>query len=180
MPVTRISVRDLKSKLDRKQPLLILDVREGFCDSDRMIPGAVHIDAKDINPSLFNLPHDTEIIVYDNASREERASRIVEALTNAGYCAEALLGGWDDWLKAGFPTVDRQELTTTQALRAASAEADQEQVSGRTAEEAREVEEPHAEGTVGGLLEASRELAQVSMEAAAKRALDLVKSVIRR
>ena len=104
----RLSVRDLKRKMDAGVALLIIDVRGGFCDSDRMIPGAIHIDAKDINPHLFNLGHDLEVVVYGNQDQDDATLKVADALQAAGFCAEALQGGWNAWLEAGFPTEARQ------------------------------------------------------------------------
>lgn len=108
---TQVSVRELKEKMERGQPLLVLDVREGFNESDQMIPGAIHVDAKHLAPDLFKLPHDAEIIVYDCSPQNAMALKVAEALVKAGFCAEALIGGWDQWKKAGYPTEARHEIS---------------------------------------------------------------------
>lgn len=166
----RLSVRDLKAKLDAGQALLILDVRQGFSDSDRMIPGALHVDARDLNPKLFNMSHDVELVVYDNKRQEDDAMRVADALQAAGFCARALQGGWDEWLKAGFPTEARQERSIrehTGNLQAQQEEGGAKEAAGAM-EEARQRLEDRAEGVthaVGDL---------------ASRALHLVQSLIRR
>lgn len=109
MIVHRLSVRDLKRKMDEGQALLIIDVRTGFCDSDRMIPGAIHVDGRDLNPHLFNLGHDVEIVVYGTLDQDDAALKVADALQAAGYCAEALQGGWNAWLESDFPTEARHE-----------------------------------------------------------------------
>lgn len=109
MIMHRLSVRELKRKMDAGQALLIIDVRAGFCDSDRMIPGAIHIDARDINPHLFNLGHDVEIVVYGTTDQDDATVKVADALQAAGFCAESLQGGWSAWLDTGYPTEERQE-----------------------------------------------------------------------
>lgn len=109
MLVHRLSVRELKQKMDAGQPMLILDVREGFADSDRMIPGAIPIDARDINPHLFNLGQDVDIVVYGNRDQDDATLKVADALEAAGFRADSLQGGWSAWLDSGFPTEARQK-----------------------------------------------------------------------
>lgn len=101
--VTRVSIRDLRRKMDAGKPLLILDARRGIDACAPRIPGAVHVDTHHLNPTLFKLDPATEVVVYDHSPHEEVSTQIVEALLNAGYRAEALLGGWDQWKDSGFP-----------------------------------------------------------------------------
>jgi rhodanese-related sulfurtransferase len=168
----RLSVRDLKRKMDAGQALLLIDVREGFCDSDRMIPGAIHLDARDINPHLFNLGHDVEIVVYGNLDQDDATLKVADALQAAGYCAEALQGGWNAWLDAGFPTEPRQErrlpthAAELKALGQAHAQESESQES--IIGEARERIEETAEGV-------SHSLGDL-----ASRTLRLVQTLIRR
>ncbi len=110
MMVAEVSVRDLMDKMNQGHALLILDVRDGFCESDQMIPGAIHVDAKHLTPDLFKLPKEAEIVVYDNESQNETAILVAEALVNAGFKANALVGGWAQWKKAGYPRAPREEV----------------------------------------------------------------------
>lgn len=165
----RVSVRDLKDKLDAGHPLLIVDVREGFCDSDRMIPGAVHVDAKHLAPDLFKLPQDAEIVVYDNQPQSETALRVAEALVSAGFKAEALLGGWDQWKKAGYPTEARHDIS----LREGRAQ------TKETAETPVERAQQTLQETAGELGESAQH-ARTGMLDVAQRAVSLVISLFRR
>lgn len=167
MLMHRLSVRDLKRKMDAGQALLIIDVREGFCDSERMIPGAIHIDARDINPHLFNLGHDVEVVVYGTQDQDDATVKVADALQAAGFCAESLQGGWSAWLDSGFPTEERQErpLPRHRSELKAITQAGSE---GSIGEEARERVQETAEG-------ASHALGDL-----AGRALRLVQTLIRR
>ena len=174
MIMHRLSVRDLKRKLDAGQALLIIDVREGFCDSDRMIPGAIHIDARDLNPHLFNLGHDVEVVVYGNRDQDDATVKVADALQAAGFCAESLQGGWHAWLDSGFPTEERQERALPRhpselTSRVREAEPETAVANEPTArEEARERVKETAEGATHALGDL------------AGRALRLVQALIRR
>jgi|GEM_PF-3273296 len=176
MIMHRLSVRELKRKMDAGMALLIIDVRGGFCDSERMIPGAIHIDARDINPHLFNLGHDVEIVVYGNLDQDDATVKVADALQAAGFCAESLQGGWSAWLDAGYPTEARQERAlprNTSELRGVGRPGEAEggsQAPGEkgVGEEARERVQDTAEG------------ATHSLGDLAGRALRLVQTLIRR
>jgi len=62
----RITVKQLKEKLDRREPLLILDARSGnaYLGSQVQLPGALHLPADRLESTLDKLPRDKEIVVY--------------------------------------------------------------------------------------------------------------------
>ncbi len=172
----RLSVRDLKRKMDAGQALLLIDVRGGFCDSDRMIPGAIHLDARDINPHLFNLGHDVEIVVYGNQEQDDATLKVADALQAAGYCAEALQGGWNAWLDSGFPTEPRQE-------RRLPTHAAELKERGQAQPQAKAQESESEESIVGEARERIEETAEGvshSLGDLASRTLRLVQTLIRR
>jgi|SRR6202171_5170439 len=64
--IARISVDELKQKMDAGEDLVIVDLRHSvdFEASSDTIPGALHIDAKDLEQRSDRLPLDREIILY--------------------------------------------------------------------------------------------------------------------
>ncbi len=62
----RITVKQLKEKLDRREPVLILDARSGnaYLGSQVRLPGALHVPADRLESTLDKLPRDKEIVVY--------------------------------------------------------------------------------------------------------------------
>ncbi len=62
----RITVEQLKGKLDRREPVLILDARSGnaYLGSQVRLPGALHLPADRLESSLDKLPRGKEIVVY--------------------------------------------------------------------------------------------------------------------
>lgn len=64
--IARISVEELKHKLDAGEELVIVDLRHSldFEADPETIPGAFRVDAKKLEENDEVLPHDREIILY--------------------------------------------------------------------------------------------------------------------
>ncbi len=64
--ISRISVDELKQKLDAGETLSIVDLRHSldFEADPETIPGAVHLDSKDLTEKSGLLPIDREVILY--------------------------------------------------------------------------------------------------------------------
>jgi membrane protein DedA with SNARE-associated domain len=64
--IGRISVDELKTKIDAGEPLVIVDLRHAldFEADPETIPGAFRMDAKDLEEKDNRLPHDREVILY--------------------------------------------------------------------------------------------------------------------
>lgn len=102
--MAKISASGLKAAMDRPDRLLVLDVRQGFREGDRQIPGALRVEASRLSPALCRLPADTLVVVYDAGPELDVSAMVVEALVQAGYGAEVLEGGWEAWVDGGLPT----------------------------------------------------------------------------
>ena len=102
-----ISAQELKAKVDRNEPLVILDVRssESYANSDRRIKGAIHVKVRRLEhrlnfPPLKDVPRDREIITYCACPSEEASIAAAQILLDNGFKrVRALKGGWQDWLK---------------------------------------------------------------------------------
>lgn len=105
--VDLISAEELKAKIDRHEPLVILDVRssESYANSDRKIKGAVHVKVRRLEhrlnfPPLKDVPRDREVITYCACPSEEASIAAAQILTSNGFKrVRALKGGWQEWLK---------------------------------------------------------------------------------
>ncbi len=64
--IARITVQELKQKLDAGEELVIVDLRHSmdFEADPETIPGAFRMDAKELEEKNDLLPHDREIILY--------------------------------------------------------------------------------------------------------------------
>ncbi len=105
--VDLISADELKAKVDRNEPLVILDVRssESYANSDRKIKGSIHVKVRRLEhrlnfPPLKDAPRDREVITYCACPSEEASIAAAQILKGNGFKrVRALKGGWQEWLK---------------------------------------------------------------------------------
>jgi len=66
MEPLRISVDEVKKRLDRGEPILFIDTRSpgAWEDSNSKIPGALRIHYADLEQHLAELPHDQITVTY--------------------------------------------------------------------------------------------------------------------
>ncbi|MCI0388802.1 MAG: hypothetical protein MOB07_08565 [Acidobacteria bacterium] len=107
--IERITAEELKAKLAKNEPVMIIDVRatQSFVDSHNKIKGAIHVKARRLRYRLSfspfkDLPRDREIVTYCACPSDEISARAAQVLLNAGFKrVRALKGGWQEWLKVG-------------------------------------------------------------------------------
>jgi len=63
---TRITVEEVKARLDRGEPIAFLDTRapEDWEKSDVKIKGAIRVPAKEVECYLDQIPRDRSIVTY--------------------------------------------------------------------------------------------------------------------
>ncbi len=66
MPILRITKEELKTKLDKKEDLVIIDVRaeDSYNTSSLKIKGAMRITLDELEKGIKNPPQGKEIITY--------------------------------------------------------------------------------------------------------------------
>jgi rhodanese-related sulfurtransferase len=102
---SRISVPELKRRLDRGDPVTILDVRprSQLQIDPRSLPGAVWIPLDRLENDDFSLPKDREVIAFCACPDEASSARAARILQEKGYRARALTGGYNEWREADYP-----------------------------------------------------------------------------
>ena|SRR5262252_7370638 len=62
----RITVDELKTKLEKGEPVVIIDSRSpmSYASSNKQIKGAIRVPPSDIGPHVKDIPKDKELIVY--------------------------------------------------------------------------------------------------------------------
>lgn len=99
-----ISCAELKTKLDQKEPLIIIDVRE---DEERVhghIQGDRHIPMGDLLHAHEDLDHGQLIVIYCRSGvRSFQACRLLERYGFARV--KSLDGGIKAWAKAYDPSI---------------------------------------------------------------------------
>lgn len=101
--ITEISPQMLKEKLDRKESLCIIDVREDNEWPSGHLPTAIHLSKGIIERDIEKKVPDvkTPIVVY--CSGGFRCALVADSLQNMGYQqVYSLESGSQGWIDAGF------------------------------------------------------------------------------
>jgi membrane protein DedA with SNARE-associated domain/rhodanese-related sulfurtransferase len=106
LSVARITPEELKAKMDAKESILILDMRNRLdrsADPVR-IPGAFHVLPEHIDFRREDIAPKQEIVVYCTCPNEATGARVALQLQRRGLShARPLLGGLDAWRERDFP-----------------------------------------------------------------------------
>ena len=104
---SRLTMRELRGRLERGEPLVVLDVRQAHEWRTGHLPQAIFLEAGDLPRAGLELPHDRTLAAH--CGHGERAATALSVLERRGYRRLALVtGGIDDWRQAGGP-VERGE-----------------------------------------------------------------------
>jgi rhodanese-related sulfurtransferase len=66
MEATRVTVEEIKERMDRSEQFAFVDTRNptAWSEADTKLPGAIRIPADDVDNHLNELPKDRVIIAY--------------------------------------------------------------------------------------------------------------------
>lgn len=96
-----LSAADAKARMDNKEALFILDVRQPEEFRSGHISGARLIPLNELPQRMDELPKDTDILCVCRSG--SRSSAAVGQLNRSGYKALNLRGGMMGWQSAGLP-----------------------------------------------------------------------------
>lgn len=110
-----ISVEELKAKMTRNDPVLVVDVRspETFASSSTTLKGSYHFKVRHLKyRSQFSpfkeLPRNGEIVTYCACPKDEAGIAAAQILRESGFTrVRVLQGGWIEWVKANGPVQPR-------------------------------------------------------------------------
>ncbi len=103
--VPMMTKEELKALLGNPD-LVIFDVRLGsdYTSSDLKIKGAVR-EYGDIGTWVNKYPNDKTLVLYCASPDGGRSAPMAQKMKEKGYTKIYVLeGGWEEWLKAGYPT----------------------------------------------------------------------------
>jgi rhodanese-related sulfurtransferase len=105
MASDKISADEANARVLAGEPIVFIDARnpEAWNESDRKIPGAIRMTADRVESGAGEIQRTATVIVYCTCPNEENSSRMVRHLTQKGYRAFALRGGFDAWAAAEYP-----------------------------------------------------------------------------
>lgn len=107
IPDDRVSIHDVKAKLDSGASILILDVRsaEGWKSATAKIKNARRVSIEEVEKQMKSWQKLQEIVAYCACSDDATSLLAIETLKKAGFKnVKALWGGWHAWIEAGYPT----------------------------------------------------------------------------
>jgi rhodanese-related sulfurtransferase len=106
LKIARISPEELKEKLDAGEDVLVVDLRHSldFDANPETIPGALHVDAAELEEAYEVIPRDREIILFCGCPNEATAARLALLLRSKGITRiRPLSEGYEGWRSRGFP-----------------------------------------------------------------------------
>ena len=112
----RITVEELRQKLDAGEKLVIVDLRSlaELKSNPSVISGAIHLGVEEIAKHQHEFPRDRDIIVYCSCPNEVSAARVALILQREGFSrVRPLLGGIDAWRKQNYPMGKWNSTVTT-------------------------------------------------------------------
>ena len=104
--MARITVGELRQKLDAGEAPLIFDLRSSAAveQDPILIRGAIHLRMEDIDKRAQEFPRDSDIIVYCSCPNEVSSARVALRLQRRGFSrVRPLLGGIDAWRELNYP-----------------------------------------------------------------------------
>lgn len=106
--MAKMSVDELKARLDAGELLTVIDVRHARdvqADPD-MIPGAIHMALEEIDRRYHEIPKDREVILYCACPNEVSSARTALRLKRNGlHQVRPLEGGIEAWRQRKYPLV---------------------------------------------------------------------------
>ena len=106
--VAEARCEDLRARMDRSEPIVVIDVREPDETDAGFLPGAVLLPRGRLEENVAeHVPdHDAPIVVYCASGR--RSALAADSLERMGYQrVEALAGGIERWRHLGYPVAGR-------------------------------------------------------------------------
>jgi membrane protein DedA with SNARE-associated domain/rhodanese-related sulfurtransferase len=108
LSIARITPEELKEKIDAGEDVIIVDLRHAldFEAQPETIPGALHMDAADLEEAYEIIPRDREIVLFCACPNEVTAARLALLLRSKGITRiRPLAEGYEGWRSRGFPMI---------------------------------------------------------------------------
>ena len=104
--MARITASELKQKLDKDEPVTIIDLRHSldFLPDPYTIPGAIRIPLEELEKRQGEIPRDREVVLYCTCPNEASSAITAVKLRQVGISpVRPLQGGFNSWRQLGFP-----------------------------------------------------------------------------
>lgn len=104
--IARITPDELHQQIGRGESIVVVDLRHPmeFESEPETIPGAVRMNAADLEEAIELIPRDREIVLFCSCPNEATAAHMAMRLRNLGITRiRPLAGGLAGWREHGFP-----------------------------------------------------------------------------
>lgn len=104
--IARITPDELHNRMKRSENVVVVDLRHAleFASEPETIPGAVHMDAAELEEAIDVIPRDREVVLFCSCPNEATAAQMALRLRNLGVKRiRPLAGGLAGWRERGFP-----------------------------------------------------------------------------
>jgi rhodanese-related sulfurtransferase len=106
MEVTRVTIDEVKERLDRGEQFTFVDARnsQAWAEAGNKLPAAIRVPADEVEQHLAEISHDRTVITYCTCPHEASSSQVAQKLAEHGYKnVHPLFIGFGAWEKAGLP-----------------------------------------------------------------------------
>lgn len=106
MEATRVTIDEIKERLDRGEQFTFVDTRnaEAWSEAETKLPGAIRVPADEVEQHLSEISHERTVITYCTCPHEASSARVAVELANHGFKnVHPLFIGFEAWEKAGLP-----------------------------------------------------------------------------
>lgn len=106
MVATRVTVDEVKERMDRGESFTFIDTRnpKAWAEADTKLPGAIRVPADEVNQYLDQIPRDRTVITYCTCPHEASSASVAQTLTENGWKnVHPLFEGFAAWTKADLP-----------------------------------------------------------------------------
>ena len=104
MPITNITPKELKARMDQGEQIAVIDVREDWELAQERTTFATHIPMNDIPDRLDEIPHDQPVVIMCHLGG--RSLQVTDFLNEQGYTNVInLQGGIAQWAADVDPSV---------------------------------------------------------------------------
>jgi len=103
--MARITPEELWQRLERKEPLVVLDLRHPLelVGDPHVIPGAVRMSPEELEQRYSEIPRDRDVVLYCSCPNEATAARAALRLKRRGFTrVRPLAGGFPAWRAKGY------------------------------------------------------------------------------
>jgi len=106
MEATRVTIDEISERMNRGEQFTFVDARnaEAWAEAETKLPGAIRVNADEVEQHLAEIPHDRTVITYCTCPHEASSARVAIELAGHGYRnVHPLFIGFAAWEKAGLP-----------------------------------------------------------------------------